>query len=79
MAKMKPEALRAVTIDGELTHVPASASIADVVPADVTGITNFDPQSGRSQLITRDKFSQVVPEGFMTHLTPIAKGCVGPA
>lgn len=74
MAKFKSEALRQVVIDGQVTQVPDSVQIADVVPPSVTGITTIDAQSGRSHLIPRERFNQAVPEGFTTHLTPIAKG-----
>lgn len=74
MAKFSPETLRQVIIDGQITEVPARAPIADVVPREVTSITAVDLRSGRSHLIPREQFSMVVPDGFTTNLTPIAKG-----
>lgn len=74
MARPKPEALRQVIIDGEPMHVPLGAAISDAVPANVTGITAIEPLTGRSHLIPRERFNQAVPDGFTTHLTPIAKG-----
>lgn len=74
MARLNPTALRSVQMDGSTLHIPAQASIADLVPREVSGITTVDPDTGATRLITRDQFRQVVPSDFMTHLTPIAKG-----
>ena len=74
MARMKPQALRAVSIDGQSVQVPENSVIEDVVPRDVKSISTIDSVSGSMRLITRDQFRQVVPEGFMTHMTAIAKG-----
>jgi len=65
MAQRKP-----VVVDGEFTEVPVKATVADVVPRDVTSI--FTPDG---RLITRDDFARVpVPAGFETNLSPINKG-----
>jgi hypothetical protein len=74
MAKMNPQALRSVSIDGQTFQVPANSTIEDVVPREVRSVSTVDPRSGSLQTITRDRFNEVVPEGFMTHMTAIAKG-----
>ena len=74
MAKMNPQALRAVSVDGRSVHVHSNSTIEDVVPREVRSISLIDPHSGALQTITRDRFRQAVPEGFMTHMTAISKG-----
>lgn len=74
MAKIKSDALRVVSIDGELAHVPVGAHLVDLLPSTVTGVTAINPVSGRNHLISREQFRQAVPLDFLTHLTPIAKG-----
>jgi CRISPR-associated protein Csx16 len=74
MARMKPEALRSIHVDGENLQVPHGSLIDDVVPRTVSAISAVDPHSGALRLISREQFRQVVPADFVTHLTPIAKG-----
>ncbi len=74
MAKPNFEKLKTVHIDGVATHVPDQARICDVVEADVTAVEAFNPQAGKMELISRERFNQRLPEGFTTHLTPIEKG-----
>lgn len=76
MARMKPEALRSIHVDGESLQVPQRSLIEDVVPREVSSISAVDPGTGAVRLISRDQFRQVVPPDFVTHLTPIAKGGV---
>ena len=76
MAKLKPNALREVVVDGVQTFVPEASTIGDLVPEEVTAVTTVDG-SGASRLIARRDFAQLVPEGFMTHLTAISKGVGG--
>ncbi len=65
MAKRK-----SVAIDGEFHEVPDTATLANVVPANVMSVIT---QSG--QLVPRERFAQVpVPDGFATNLSAINKG-----
>jgi hypothetical protein len=73
MANRKPEALKQVVIDGEATLVPAESRIVDVVPSEVTAVQVIDP-AGKVKLLTRDQFKDVVPEGFTTYQTAVARG-----
>lgn len=74
MARMNPQALREIIIDGMQTEIPERATIDQVVSPQVHAITTLDPETGRTHLISRDRFDQAVPAGFLTHLTPISKG-----
>jgi len=73
MAKLNPQRLKSLIIDGETVFAPENASISDVVPVEVNAVTVYD-QSGKSQLLTRNDFQRPLPEGFTTHLTHVAKG-----
>lgn len=73
MAQLKPQALHSVVIDGELTHVPAQSTIADVVSPDVQAVQVIDPQ-GQPRLLTRDSFRQAVPGAFTTYQAAVARG-----
>lgn len=64
--------LQPIVIDGVLTHVPHSSTLASLVPADASSIV-----TDQGELVTRDRFNQVpVPAGFETNLTAINKGMV---
>ena len=65
MAQRKP-----IVIDGLVTEVLDKATLADIVPRDVTSVFTQD-----GQLVQRDQFRRVpVPDGFETNLSPINKG-----
>lgn len=67
MAQRKP-----IVIDGLVTEVREKATLADVVPADVTSVLTSD-----GHLVSREQFRRVaVPDGFETNLSPINKGAV---
>lgn len=74
MAKLHPDALKQIVIDGEATFVPARATLADVVPAEVSAVHVLDHRTGKLGLVPRERFNMAVPDGFTTHLTPISKG-----
>ena len=62
--------LQPVVIDGVVTHVPHTSTLASLVPAGATSVV-----TDQGELVTRDRFSQVpVPAGFETNLTAINKG-----
>jgi len=74
MAKLNIEKQKEVYIDGIVTRVPEKARIVDVVGSDVSAVEAFNPNAGKMELITRERFNQNLPEGITTHLTPIEKG-----
>lgn len=74
MAKPNFQKLKEVYIDGIATQVPDKSRIIDVVGTDVTAVEAFNPNAGKMELITRERFNQNLPEGITTHLTPIEKG-----
>lgn len=76
MAKPNPERLKSLVIDGESVLAPESATIADIVPADVRAVTVQDAGGG-SRLLARSEFNRPLPPGFTTHLTHVAKGGLG--
>jgi len=76
MAKPNPQRLKSLVIDGERVLAPESATIADLVPAEVSAVTVHDP-GGDSRLLSRAEFNRPLPEGFTTHLTHVAKGGCG--
>ena len=73
MAKLNPQRLKSVVIDGESMFAPEFATVSDVVPIDVKAVTVYD-HSGGSRLIPRSEFDRPLPEGFTTHLTHVEKG-----
>lgn len=73
MAKLNPQKLKPIVIDGESVLVPPDASIRDMVPSDVNAVTVYDG-AGKSQLLARSEFDRPLPTGFTTHLTHVAKG-----
>lgn len=74
MAKQNPSKFKEAYIDGTAIRVPTTAQIIDVVDSEVTSVEAFNPNSGKSELITRENFNRNLPEGLTTYLTPIAKG-----
>ena len=74
MARPNVNRMRAVTIDGVITHVQEDSTIADVVDAEVESIHPIDLDTGKSNVIRRHEFARRVPESFTTDLTAIEKG-----
>lgn len=74
MAKPNFAKLKEVYIDGVPTIVSEKARIIDVVDSDVAAVEAFNPNVGKMELLTRDRFNQNLPEGITTHLTHIEKG-----
>ena len=70
MAQRKP-----IVIDGLVTEVPETTTLADIVPRDVTSVYTND-----GRLVPRDQFGRVpVPDGFETNWSAINKGGFGGA
>jgi hypothetical protein len=73
MALRKPQALKQFVMDGEVSHAPADARIADVVAPDVSAVQVIE-SDGRSRMLARSDFNAPVPEGFTTYQTAVARG-----
>jgi hypothetical protein len=73
MAKFNPKGFKTTYVDGVECLAAERSTLADILPADVSAVTVYEP-SGGSQLIPRSQFNRPLPEGFTTHLTHVEKG-----